>query len=82
MKYAMEIQILVWKKTKYDHGIKTLNESQSSDYFNYWSPNKDIKKQYKKPSHIHYHSKNPHHEQHELQHKDGQDSTKVNGHCS
>ena len=67
---------------KYGGGVKTLNGSQPSDYFNIWSPNKDIKKQYKKLSHIHYHSKSPYHEQHELQHKHEQHSTKVNGYWS
>jgi hypothetical protein len=62
------------EKAKYGGGVKPLNGSQPSDYFNICSTNKDIKKQYKKPSHIHYHSKSPHHERHELQHKHGQHS--------
>ena len=40
------------EEAKYGDGVKTLNGSQPSDYFNIWSPNKDIKKQYKKPSFI------------------------------
>jgi hypothetical protein len=39
-----------YRKAKYGGGVKTLNGSQPSDYFNILSPNKDIKKQCKKPS--------------------------------
>jgi hypothetical protein len=54
-----------------------VTRSQPSNYFNIWSPNKDIKKQYKKPTHMHYHSKGPYHEQHELQHKHEQHSNGI-----
>jgi hypothetical protein len=46
----MEIQILVWKKLSMVAGLKLLMDHNPPDYFNIWSPNKDIKKQYKKPS--------------------------------